>query len=297
MTTIPQVINTPKLLKFSSEFSGVSVYTIDAKYLYNSTFLNTTNRSVYRISLVSCRISNRIYNIHSALKNNVIHTLTGDVTIPDGYWSLTKYGPDITSYVNGVIPGTITKNSPTMITVKDVYTYSTPDYAPSWLGLNMTSIPISDNLPTKSFGLRGNINVVFNTQIDMNFQKIQPTIPLPGAKALYSLGGVVLTQGNIFSNTGNAVSSPVQYQNVGPAPIGDFQAIGTVIGCGEIPITSQTDPVPQYDGPTISIQPCGSFPLGVLPERVKNATVCLCDDYGNLFYIEGHVEIIVKIDV
>ena len=311
------IVSTPKLIKIVRINGGNSVFVLDGKKLFNSSILNTSQRIQYKISLVYAKISNRVYNVPV---NFLILSGGVFVNVPRGYWTFNRLCNPSTDLVtrintlggnpNAIVRGMVevsdtsrpapafpgTRTGDTVSVVQPTLTVSIDPFfiIPAFFGINNQD-KADLGIPNTVFGLRGEINVVVNLQANIEVPGVSLSsafsgVPLPVANNNYFMGEVVISQG------GKASALPVIntfYQNTTDAAL---NARGIVIGTGVIPFEYQTNPPPPYEGPVIEISPTPSVPLCSPPPTITQMTVSLCDNYGNLFYIDGHVEIVIKID-
>jgi hypothetical protein len=311
------IVSTPKLIKIVRINGGLSKFVLDGKKLFNSSIINTSQRIQYKISLVYAKISNRVYNVPGTFGIN-----SGGVyvTVPQGYWTFNRLcnpSTDLVARINtlggkpdAIVRGMVevsdtsrpapafpgTRTGDTVSVVQPTLTVSIDPFfnIPAFFGIN-TQDKAGLGIPNTVFGLRGDINVVVNTLSNIEVPGVSLSsafsgVPVPVANNNYFMGEVVISQG------GKASALPVInefYQNTTQASL---NAPGIVIGTGVIPFEYQTNPPPPYEGPVIEIYPTPSVPLCSPPPTITQMTVSLCDDYGNLFYIDGHVEIVIKID-
>jgi hypothetical protein len=312
MSAIPQIINIPKVLKFSTEF-GASTLPIKSDVLNNDTILNTSRQTQYYGQLLSANLSNKIYNVHSSLGNNqiiVFQTVGTPITytIPDGYYTIAdqKNGSnDIITTVNtlcaGVLTLTLGNFGELTIVLNPAYylVKLPPEFGVDYPGYLNTipgpMFPPGFTGSTREYGYQNTINIAFYTDVELPVKSFPlssttPANPIMPVYAQYGVGTTLLAR-----NDGNMANSPVNYTVYGPPTDGDFYAPGIVIGSSPIPYDFQSMPQPTYAGPIFTFGPGERIPLVALPPSVNYVSLTLCDDYGNKYYLEGHVEITVQI--
>jgi hypothetical protein len=314
MSAIPQIINTPKILKFSTEFgtnfSGTKL-AIRSDVLNNDTILNTSRQTQYYVQLLSANLSNKIYNVHISLGNNqiiVYQTIGSPITytIPDGYYTIAEHkngSNDIISTVNtlcaGVLTLTLANNGELTIDLNPAYylVKLPPEFGVDYAGYLNTGpvFPPGFKAVTREYGYQNTINIAFYTDVELPVKSFPlssttPANPIMPVYAQYGVGTTLLAR-----NDGNMANSPVNYTVYGAPTDGDFYAPGIVIGSSPIPYAFQSMPMQNYAGPIFTFGPGERIPLVALPPSVNYVSLTLCDDYGNKYYLEGHVEITVQI--
>jgi hypothetical protein len=313
------IVSTPKLIKIVRINGGPSVFVLDGKKLFNSSILNTSQRIQYKISLVYAKISNRIYNVLGSFF--VVYPGGVYLNVPAGYWTFNRLcdpSTDLVAYINtnGADPNALvrgmveasdtsrpapafpgTRTGDTVSVVQPTLTVSKSMInpfvkVPAFFGARD---PQDLGIPNTTFGLRGEINVVVNTQSNIAVSGLELSsatsgIPVSTANNNYFMGEVVISQG------GKASANPVNNSLFENTTQASLNSPGIVIGTGVIPFQYQKNPLPPYEGPVIEISPTSPVPLCSPPPTITQMIVSLCDNYGNFFNIDGHVEIVIKID-
>jgi hypothetical protein len=309
MSSVPQIVTTPKVLKFTSDEGGVGVLTLDGASMLNGNILSTTQTKQYFVSFVSGNLSNRIYNICEALGNNkfVINGMT--FIIPDGYYTIGPFpngSSDIFATLSTITDeATHTVNLTSLIFIGItlssatlyLFTNNTITVAPYIFGLQkyINTGTATGYLATTSFGFKNTLNVAFNTMVEFPLQNkaiksSDINNPIAPVAATYNTGATILSQ------NGFGAYAPIDYDVYGRSPVGEYYSPGIVIASTPIPYEYQEMPIQAYQGPVFTINaPQIFFPIGKPQTSMNFFTVTLCDDYGNIYYFDGRMDLLLEL--